>query len=247
MLFKTRNAVLVATVVAVVMGVVLLSGHSASASPPDKLIVDQETVSVGQILDAGVRSEDGCTMNYDEIEVVIDVSLDEPTARVTLRIDENCKLLVVSTYRDTAPIGVTLDEPSGAMGALSFSHPRYAVWSRAWYEDFAGIHLAVTRLRYNYEERPGAFRFTFGPWEYCHTVSWWDELECSISNQREGSSSITATAYGRYRWHVTGWFNHKQKATFTARPDGRGAARCWTNTKIDLLTFHCDGGITRSN
>ena len=186
-------------------------------------------------------------MTYDEIEVVIDVSTDEPTAGVTLRIDEYCRLLVTSAYRDTDPVGGVFDELRAAMGVSSSSHPRYAVWSRAWYEDFAGIHLAVTRLRYNYEERPGAFRFTFGPREYCHTVSWWNELECRISSQRKGSSSITATAYGRYRWHVTGWFNHKQKATFTARPDGRGTARCWTNTKIDRLTFDCDGGITRSN
>ena len=51
MLFKIKTAVLHATIVAAVVGVVLLSGHSASASLPDTLVVDQEMVSVGQILD----------------------------------------------------------------------------------------------------------------------------------------------------------------------------------------------------
>ena len=145
-----------------------------------------------------------------------------------------------------SPVGPSRSKFDGAT-VMSSSYPRCAVWTRAAYRDFAGIDLTTTRVQYNYEERPDKFVFTFGPIKYCHTVSWWEELECRIDTKYAGSSSISATAHGEFAWHITGSFRHQQKATFTARSGGRGTVRCWTNTKVTGLTFHCDGDINNSN
>lgn len=247
MLFKARIAVLMMTIVVIGVITALVYGHPADASPPDILTINEEAVAVDQVLDTGIPDGDECIMNYDAVEIAVNLSLDEPNAGVALRLDDDCRLLVVSKYRN---VGTAKDVPGasgGKIGAFSSSYPRYAVWTRASYQDFAGIDLAVTRVRYNYEERPDEFLFTHGPYEYCHTVSWWKEEECRMDSQSEGSSSITATAYGRFSWHVTGSFRHKQKATFTAKSSGKGTARCWTNTKVSGLTFVCDGDIMPSN
>lgn len=55
----------------------------------------------------------------------------------------------------------------------------------------------------------------------------------------------TKTSFSQ--WRIIGSFRHQQKATFKARSGGRGTIRNWTNTKVQGLTFHCDGNIARSN
>lgn len=244
MLFKVRIAALVVTILVIGAGITLVSGRTVEASLPDVLEIDHQDVLVGQILDTGVKSGNDCIMTYEAIEISVDVSINEPSAGVTLMVDDDCRLLVEAKYRD---IETVLEIPQGATTSPNSNYPRYAVWARGSYRDFAGIDLATTRVQYNYEERPDEFLFTFDPYEYCHTVSWWNEEECRIDSQHEGSASISATAYGRYSWHVTGSFRHKQKATFTAESGGQGTAICWTNTQVSGLKFECDGDINHSN
>ena len=184
-----------------------------------------------------------CAMAHESVEIAIDLSPEEPTAGISVLITDDCEMVVADKYTPVGPAGTTID---GAV-AMSSTYPRNAVWTRAAYRDFAGIDLATTRVQYNYEERSDEFVFTFGPIKYCHTVSWWEELERRIDTQYEGSASISATAHGEFAWHVTGSFLHQQKATFTAKSGGLGTGRCWTNTNVTGLTFHCDGDINNSN
>ena len=99
MLFKNRTAVLMMTIAIIgTTTALVMHGTPADASPPDILVVNEDAVSTGQVLDTGALVSDECVMNYEQIEVVVEVSTDEPEAGIILRIDETCRLIVLPLY-----------------------------------------------------------------------------------------------------------------------------------------------------
>lgn len=236
MLFKASPVVLRAMVVTVVVGVALWFYDPVSANPRNTLVINEEDVAVGQVLDTGVLVGEVCVMSNEMIEVEVDVSPDEPRAGISLHINENCQLVVQSKFRETGP------EISASRVTASSSDPRYTASAKSWWEDFAGIELASTKVKFTYEETDDGFDFIGLVRKYCDKAPWWKTERCQVYSKSKTSSEIKATSEGTFAWK-TGQWRHKQRPTYTARANGKGTARCWSSRHITGCTFDCEGSI----
>ncbi len=206
------------------------------ATPPDALIVADEDVAVGQVLDVGELVGDTCVMTHEAVEVQVDVSVDEPKAGISLYISEDCELIVANKYRSIGPrISVF-----GGSGASSSN--RYTATAKSWWRDFADIELAATTVIFTYEEISNGFEFVGLTRQYCNKKPWWRTVYCRFYTKSKNSSKIKATAEGKFKL-ATGQYLHRQRPTFTAREGGEGTASCWSSTHLRSLTFDCDGSL----
>ncbi len=245
MLFKLKTVATIATTAVVVLLLFnpAVSDEAVFASPPDVLVLNEADVEVGQVIGTGVMEDDACVMNHEVIVVEVDISTDEPSAGITLGVNENCALFVVDkrrTFESVGPVG-------GMFGASSGVDPRHRAFTKSEWSDLGQLDVAAVYIRYTYDEEDDGFSFVGSPREQCVKAGWWRTFSCRVYSKSEGSSSIKATGYGDFGFQVTGRYRHQQKATMTAKANGNGTARCWSSTNLSHLRFHYEGDIDRIN
>ncbi len=189
--------------------VVFVAGHlppfSKSEAQADAsggiLLIAERTVAVGEILDTGVRDGDKCVMNHGSLEVEVEVSVDEPSAEISFRLTDDCKLVVASKQRHASDAA---SHTHRSIISADDSIQRYdAEEAKSEWSDAFAIDAAATFVRFTYDETNSGFSFYGSPEEECVKFGWWKTERCRMDSQSQSSSSIEATAYGRFSIKAT--------------------------------------------